>query len=78
MNYLKFSGTIVKDDFEFIKFTDKNAHKENYELSFDITFKKTTNEEVVIDYIKVDQTFDYFKDEKNFNKNNNYFKSYFF
>ncbi len=61
---LKISGTIVKDDFEFIKFTDKNAHKENYELSFDITFKKTTNEEVVIDYIKVDQTFDYFKDEK--------------
>lgn len=61
---LKITGTITKDDFEFIKFTNKNAHKENYNLSFNIAFKKGNNQETLIDYIKVDQTFDYFKDQR--------------
>lgn len=59
---LKITGHIAKDDFKFIKFTDKNAHKENYNLSFDVVFKKGNLSETLIDYINVNQSFDYFKD----------------
>lgn len=61
---LKITGFINKDDFQFIKFTEKNATKKNYNLTFDIAFKKDSDLQNVIDYINVNQTFDYYNNEE--------------
>jgi len=60
---LKVSGTVVNDHLEFIKFKEKNTFAKNYQLSYEMVFKKNSNEELLIDYIKVDHAFDYYKDE---------------
>ena len=61
---LKINGSIYKDDLKLVRLNDKNTFKKDYQLSYDIVFKKDSTQSSVIDYIKIDQEFDYYKEEK--------------
>ena len=60
---LKVIGSIAQDDVKLIKLTEKNTSKKNYNLSYEIAFKKDKELDLVLDYINVNQEFDYFKEE---------------
>ncbi|MBL4642901.1 MAG: carboxypeptidase-like regulatory domain-containing protein, partial [Flavobacteriaceae bacterium] len=60
---LKLKAVLKHDDFKAIKFKDKNASKKNYVLSYEIAFKKDSILNLVMDYMKVDQSFDYYKND---------------
>lgn len=61
---LKVKGVINNDNFKFIQFNEKNTFKKNYKLTYEMTFKKGAEKNLLIDYIKVDQEFDYYRDEQ--------------
>ena len=61
-NVFKVTGTIENDDLNLIGFNTKGEFKKEYKLSYEMSFKKDTLQEQVIDYIKVNQEFDYYKD----------------
>ncbi len=61
---LKVIGTIAQDNVKLIKLTEKNTAKKNYKLSYEIVFKKDNLLDLVLDYIKVELEFDYYKDNE--------------
>lgn len=61
---LKINYRIQNDKIKLIRLKDKNAARKNHKLSYEITFRKNSLNSLVIDYIKVDQEFDYYKNEK--------------
>lgn len=60
---LKVTGTISKDDLKFVKFTKNNATKKKYTLSYEMAFKKDSTLQLALDYIKIDNEFDYYKSD---------------
>ncbi|WP_347924836.1 carboxypeptidase-like regulatory domain-containing protein [Pontimicrobium sp. SW4] len=58
---LKISGTVMNDRLDFIKFREKRTYTKNYTLSYEMAFKKSSKDDLLIDYIKVDHSFDYYK-----------------
>lgn len=60
---LKISGTVKNDQLNFIKFQEKNTYTKNYQLSYEMVFKKDSKNDMLIDYIKVDHAFDYYKND---------------
>ena len=59
---LKITGEVLNDDLEFIRITGKKTEKKNYKLSYDMVFKKDSILNLVLDYVKVDQEFDYYNE----------------
>ena len=59
---LKIKGVLARDDIELAKLTTKNSYWKNYTISYEIGYKKQ-NGKMLLDYIKVDQAFDYYKDD---------------
>ena len=59
---LKVSGEVINDELELIRITGKKTEKKNYKLSYDMVFKKDSLLGLVLDYVKVDQEFDYYND----------------
>jgi TonB-dependent SusC/RagA subfamily outer membrane receptor len=60
---LKLTATLKNDDFKAVKFKDKTAKKKNYVLSYEMAFKKNETKALLMDYMKVDQQFDYYKND---------------
>jgi TonB-dependent SusC/RagA subfamily outer membrane receptor len=60
---LKVVGEIARDDVKLIGFSQKDTEKKNYQLTYDMTFKKDSLFDMVIDYIKIDQEFDYYNQD---------------
>ena len=60
---LKLTATVKNDDLSVIQFKEKNTSKKNYTLTYEMVFKKGLIQDVVIDYLKVDQEFDYYKED---------------
>ena len=60
---LKIIGTIARDDLKLSKLNTNNGYWKNYNISYEITYKQHNTASLVLDYIKIDQEFDYFKDE---------------
>ena len=60
---LKVVGKIARDDVKLIGFSQKDTEKKNYQLTYDMTFKKDSLFDMVIDYIKIDQEFDYYNQD---------------
>lgn len=58
---LKVIGEIKNDDLKFIKLSSNKGYKKNYSLSYEISFNKTDFNKTVLNYIKVNQKFDYLK-----------------
>lgn len=61
---LKINYSIHNDKIKLIRLKERNATRKNHKLSYEITFRKNSFNSLVIDYIKVDQEFDYYKGEK--------------
>lgn len=64
LEVLKISGDISKDNLNFVKITEKNAYKKKHSISYEMAYKKDETNGLVIDYIKINQEFDYYKDDK--------------
>lgn len=60
---LKLTATLKNDDFKAVKFKDQAAKKKNYVLSYEMAFKKGEAKALLMDYMKVDQQFDYYKND---------------
>ncbi|MCK0108962.1 carboxypeptidase-like regulatory domain-containing protein [Flavobacteriaceae bacterium S0825] len=60
---LKISGTVINDRLDFIKFREKKTYTKNYTLSYEMAFKKDIKNNLLIDYIKVDHSFDYYRND---------------
>mgnify|MGYP000527351490 CR=1 FL=1 len=60
---LKIHGTITRDDLKLSKLNTKKGYWKDYTISYEITYTKDDNGSPLLDYIKVDQEFDYFKDD---------------
>lgn len=61
-NVYKVTGIIENDDLNLIGFNAEGVFKKDYKLNYEMAFKKGPLQKQVIDYIKVDQEFDYYKD----------------
>ncbi|QCX01809.1 hypothetical protein FGM00_17420 [Aggregatimonas sangjinii] len=59
----KVTGVLKNDAFDMAKLTTKNASWKNYEIAYDINYKIDSTKQSVLDYIKVDQSFDYYKND---------------
>ena len=60
---LKVTGNLLDDNFKSVKFTEKNTYKKGYNLAYEMVFKEVNKNDFIMDYIKVDQEFDYYKDD---------------
>lgn len=58
----KFSGAINDNELNLITLKDKSAKKKNYKLLFEMSFKYNENLGMLLDYINVSHSFDYYKD----------------
>ena len=58
---LKITATLKHDDFAAVKLKEKSASKKNYILTYEMAFKKDSVYGLVMDYMKVNQEFDYYK-----------------
>jgi len=61
---LKVTGNLEEDDLDLVRLKEKNSSWKNYKIAYEISYKIDNTIGSVIDYIKVDQSFDYYKDEK--------------
>lgn len=61
---LKIRGTLARDDLKLAKLTTKNSHWKDYTIAYEIVYKNEGASKPLLDYIKVDQSFDYYKDDK--------------
>ena len=60
---LKLTATLNHDDFKAVNFKEKSASKKRYKLTYEMAFKKDSVFDLVMDYMKVDQEFDYYKND---------------
>ncbi len=61
---LKIKGELSNDDLVFTKLsTKKNSRWKNYMISYEITYRRDNPSKSLLDYIKVDQSFDYYVDD---------------
>ena len=60
---LKLTAILKHDDFAAVNFKEKSASKKGYQLTYEMAFKKDSLSNLVMDYMKVDQEFDYYKND---------------
>jgi len=61
---LKIKGQIHNDQLKFVSLKMKGGNWKNYSLSFEIAYKMHSQETLMLDYISLNQSFDYYsKDE---------------
>lgn len=58
---LKIESYLYNDDLDLVEFNEEGVSKKNYQINYEISFKENKDLGLLIDYIKVDQEFDYFK-----------------
>ncbi len=56
----KMTGTFTDPSMNIIGFSDKESSWNNYQLSFDISFSDNDGGALLLDYIRVDHSFDYY------------------
>lgn len=63
-NILKISGALLRDDLKLVRLAEKRSHWQNYLLTYEIAYlQENINDRTTIDYIKIDNTFDYYKND---------------
>ncbi|ASV30142.1 carboxypeptidase-like regulatory domain-containing protein [Maribacter cobaltidurans] len=61
---LKIKGELSNDNLVFTKLsTKKNSHWKDYTISYEIAYRRKNASKSLLDYIKVDQSFDYYVDD---------------
>jgi len=59
---LKIKGELSRDDLKLAKLNTKNSYWKDYTISYEIAYRRDDSSKTLLDYIKVDQAFDYYKD----------------
>lgn len=62
-NVLKIAANISRDDVKLMKLRSKGASWKDYKLSFELTYKQDSIDNMQLDYINTHQEFDYYKDD---------------
>ena len=57
----KVTGKLTDDRLKIILLKDKDAVKKDYQLTYEMVYKKDSNEKLQLDYININQEFDYLK-----------------
>lgn len=65
---LKLNGSIVDDNLNFISLTGKKSSWKNYVVNCEIAFKRLDEEQLALDYMQLQQNFDYYVDDAYVNK----------
>jgi hypothetical protein len=60
---LKFKGNFKNSDLNIVGFSDKESSWENYNLGFEISFIDDQGDDLNLDFIRIDHTFDYYFDK---------------
>lgn len=60
---LKINWVLSRDDVDFVTLASKNSSWKDYSISYEIVYKRDSSQTPLLDYIKVDQSFDYYKDD---------------
>ncbi len=60
---LKVIGNLAQDNLKLVKLVDKKSFWKNYKISFEIAYRQDSVLKSVIDFVKVDQGFDYYKND---------------
>ncbi len=63
LDVLKINGKVVNDWLDFIKFREKRTYTKNYTLFYEMAFKKSAKNDLLIDYVKVEHSFDYYRND---------------
>jgi len=61
---LKIKGKIRNDQLKFINLKMKGGSWKNYSLSFDMAYKMSSPDTLMLDYISLDQSFDYYLNDE--------------
>jgi carboxypeptidase-like protein/TonB-dependent receptor-like protein len=61
---LKIVGSITHDKLKLVKLTERNTSWKDYSISYEIAYRQDSIQKSVIDYVKIDQEFDYYKKDK--------------
>ena len=59
---LKINWSLARDDLDFVSLTNKNSSWKDYKISYEIVYRRDSLKRPLLNYIKVDQTFDYYVD----------------
>lgn len=60
---LKVTGKLTDDRLKIILLKDKEASKKDYQLTYEMAYKKDNQDELLLDYININQEFDYLKND---------------
>ncbi|WP_273568739.1 carboxypeptidase-like regulatory domain-containing protein [Maribacter halichondriae] len=60
---LKITGNLEEDDLKLVRLKEKNSSWKNYKIAYEISYKIDSTMGSIIDFIKVDHSFDYYKDD---------------
>ncbi len=60
---LKVVGNISRNDLKFVQLVEKNSIWKNYNIGFEIAYRQDSTANSAIDYVKIDQGFDYYKND---------------
>ncbi|WP_149273860.1 carboxypeptidase-like regulatory domain-containing protein [Pareuzebyella sediminis] len=60
---LQINGKVERDDLKLLKLSTNNGYWKDYTLTYEIVYKPNGNTRL-LDHIKVDQAFDYYKNDK--------------
>jgi TonB-dependent SusC/RagA subfamily outer membrane receptor len=58
---LKITGTVQDDRLDIILLKDEEASKKNYQLRYEMVYKKGSSNTLLLDYINIEQEFDYYQ-----------------
>jgi TonB-dependent SusC/RagA subfamily outer membrane receptor len=61
---LKITGKVKDDRLNIIVLKDETASKKDYQLSYEMVYKKGNTQDLLLDYINIQQEFDYYKDDE--------------
>ena len=60
---LKIVGNLKHDNLKLVKLTEKNSSWKDYSISYEIAYRQDSVLKSVTDYVKIDQEFDYYKND---------------
>ncbi len=65
---LKMIGTITDESLDIIGFNDSKSAWDNYQLGFQVSFIDGHSDELLMDYIQIDHSFDYYYNQERIGK----------
>ncbi len=61
---LKVAGSIKDDRIKFIKLTSDEGYWKNYKVDYELTYRDDVDSTLILDYINVEHTFDYYLEDE--------------